>query len=609
MLYPETNEARAVIDLAGVWNFQLGDETAPGESWRMEGDCDPIAVPASYNDQKDEADYRNHFGWAYYERRFRIPACFRGQRLVLRFDAVTHRANIYINGRLAAEHKGGFLPFETPLEGLAEAGEEVLLGVAVDNRVNHSTLPVGNESDTAFFGSDNPGVPAVEEAKRWRKPCNLPNFDFFNYAGINRPVRLCVTPKRYIKDVTLVTEIEGEDGLVRCQVEMAGEETDGSAPHGTEKPAVKVAILDAEGRTVTEGEGDCCSFRIENAHFWWPWPGEPYLYTAKITCGGDCYHQRFGIRTVQVEGTRFLINGRPFYFKGFGKHEDSAFHGRGLDVCLDVKDVNLIHWLHDNSFRTRHFPYAEEMFALCDREGIVVIDETPAVGIGAGEHCDPYKTFSIHAHHREVLRDMIARDKNHPCVVMWSLGNEPDTEHFPQSAYDYWRPLYELAHQLDPAGRPVTMVCCQNNYEKDLVTRTMDVVCLNRYYGWYNLSGDLDAACYGLGREMDFWEKQGKPVMLTEYGADAVAGVHQCVPEMFSEEFQAEYYRRLNGELDRRSFLMGEQVWNFADFATIQGCMRVDGNRKGLFTRERRPKLAAHYFRERWKEIPNFNYK
>ena len=96
-----------------------------------------------------------------------------------------------------------------------------------------------------------------------------------------------------------------------------------------------------------------------------------------------------------VEGTQFLINGKPFYFKGFGKHEDAAFRGRGLDVCLDVKDINLIHWLNANSFRTSHYPYAEEMYQLCDREGIVVIDETPAVGIGAGDKIDPYKTFHI----------------------------------------------------------------------------------------------------------------------------------------------------------------------------------------------------------------------
>ena len=600
MLYPKENAARGIIDLGGVWNFKLGDTNDPGETCAIGEDTELIAVPASYNDQKEDAAYRNHYGWVYYEKKVTVPSYLENQRMVLRFDAATHHARVYIDGALAAEHRGGFLPFEIDVTNRIKAGVTAELLVAVDNRVNHSTLPVGNEGSTAFFGSDNPGVPSVEAAKMWRGPQNLPNFDFFNYAGLNRPVRIYTTPVSYIEDITLVPDICGSDGVVDYEIKTAG------APC---ENVVSLRILDAHGREVAAAMGKAGRIVIPEAELWWPWPGTPYLYTAVVTYGEDSYEENFGIRTVRVEGTAFLINEKPFYFKGFGKHEDAAFRGRGLDLCLDVKDVGLIHWLHANSFRTSHYPYAEEMYQLCDREGIVVIDETPAVGIGAGEKVDAYKTFHIREHHEQVLRDMIARDKNHPCVVMWSMGNEPDTEHFPESAYEYWHSLYELTHELDPADRPVTFVCCQNNYERDIVTRTMDVVCVNRYYGWYNLSGDLDAACYGLNIELDFWEKQGKPVMITEYGADAVAGIHECVPEMFSEEFQIEFYRKQNAEFDKRSFFIGEHAWNFADFATIQGCMRVDGNKKGLLTRDRRPKMAAHYFKDRWKGIPNFDYK
>lgn len=600
MLYPKINEARSILDLSGIWNFWLGDDTDPGEALEKPGNMELIAVPASYNDQKDDPAYQDHYGWAYYHRTVKVPAYLQGQRLVLRFDAVTHGARVYVNGVLLCTHQGGFLPFEADLTGLVEARSAFELIVASDNRISHSTLPVGNEGSIAFFGSDNPGIPSVEAAKRWCSKRNMPNFDFFNYAGINRPVRIYTTPQAFIRDITLVPGVDGCDGTVRYQVETGGAAS--GAP-------VLVEILDADGEIAAKAEGRSGVIRIPDARLWWPAPGTPYLYTARVRYGEDRYEETFGIRTVKVEGTQFLINGEPFYFKGFGKHEDSAFHGRGLDLCLDLKDVNIIHWLHANSFRTSHYPYAEEMYDLCDREGIVIIDETPAVGIGAGEQQDPYKTFPIRKHHEQVLRDMVNRDKNHPCVVMWSMGNEPDTEHFPESAYDYWHSLYEYTHTLDPQDRPVTFVCCQNHYEKDLVTRTMDVVCINRYYGWYNLSGDLDAACYALNMELDFWEKQGKPVMITEYGADAVAGIHHTVPEMFSEEYQTEYYRRQNAEFDKRSFFIGEQVWNFADFKAFQGCMRVDGNKKGLLTRERRPKLAAHYFRERWGGIPNFSYK
>jgi beta-glucuronidase len=206
-----------------------------------------------------------------------------------------------------------------------------------------------------------------------------------------------------------------------------------------------------------------------------------------------------------------------------------------------------------------------------------------------------------------LLKQLIDRDKNHPCVVMWSLGNEPDTEHFADDAYAYWHCLYEKAHAMDPQNRPVTMVCCQNDYTKDKTTRSMDVVCINRYYGWYNLSGCLDLAQHAFNEELDFWEHINKPLILTEYGADAIAGFHVVIPEMFTEEFQVAYLEAMNECLDGRSFVIGEHPWNFADFDTQQGPMRAGGNHKGLFTRDRCPKMAAHYTRERWANIDNFS--
>ena len=593
MLYPKMNEARNLLDLGGIWNFQTAGES----DWPHEWADGPIpeavtmAVPAAYNDQKDDRNLRAHYGWAVYQRTFSLPRSMAGERVVLRFGAVTHAAEVYLNGKLLGTHKGGFLPFEFEINDVLVPGENRLT-VAVDNRVNFSTLPVGNEGGIAFFGSDNPGIPSIELAKTRCKPQNRPNFDFFNYAGIIRPVRLYTTPKNHIEDISIVTDM---DGVVNYSIETAGQ------------GPVAAAVLDEDGAEVAQAEGAEGTMVIPEVKLWNP--GAAYLYRLRVTFGEDVYEQPFGVRTVKVEGTKFLINGKPFYFKGFGRHEDSFFRGRGMDECLNVKDASLIRWLGANSFRTSHYPYAEEMYDLCDREGIVIVDEVPAVGINCGGNQNPYEAMGIKAHHEDVIRDMIRRDKNHPSVVMWSIANEPDTEHFPQAAYDYFYPLYELAHASDPQNRPVTLVCCQNDYTKDLITRAMDVCCINRYYGWYNLSGDLDAACDAWNTELDFWAGQGKPVMLTEYGADTYPGIHNTNPEMFSEEYQVDYYARINAELDKRPFVVGEQVWNFADFSTIQGPMRVDGNKKGLLTRDRRPKLAAHFFRRRWHDIPDFDYK
>ncbi|MDQ0113670.1 beta-galactosidase/beta-glucuronidase [Paenibacillus harenae] len=162
-----------------------------------------------------------------------------------------------------------------------------------------------------------------------------------------------------------------------------------------------------------------------------------YLYTLKVELvqGGeiiDEYDPPFGIRTVEVTGGKFLINGKPFYFKGFGKHEDSPIHGRGINEAANVMDFRLMKWIGANSFRTSHYPYSEEIMRLADKEGFVVIDEVAAVGLhlnfiptlSGGKRRDTWKELRTHEAHREAIRELIARDKNHACVVMWSIANE-----------------------------------------------------------------------------------------------------------------------------------------------------------------------------------------
>ena len=583
MLFPQMNSSRLLLKLDGIWNFALGsadfDENCCSEPLDQ---CEKMYVPASYNDQKADARFRDHFGWVYYQTSFALPA-LSDSRLVLRFGAVTHHCRVYLNGVKLMEHSGGFLPFECEIaHDLLRDGN--LLSVAVDNRIDTTTLPVGNEYQQAMFGS---GLPAFESVRKTEiKPQNYPNFDFFNYSGIHRSVWIYTTPKAYIDDITVTTETEGADARVTVSAALSA---GGSAA---------VTILDANDCEIARGSTDT-PLIIKNATLWQP--GAAYLYTAKVVYQSDCYLQKFGVRSVAVSGDKFLINGRPFYFKGFGKHEDSETLGRGINEAQNIRDLSLMKWMGANSFRTSHYPYSEEMLALCDEEGIVVIAETPAVGLNRNSYT------KIAATHRQVICDMIARDKNHPSIVMWSLANEPDTED--KNAYDYFAPLYALAHEVDPQDRPVTTVVCNNDYRKDKTATAMDVICINRYYGWYIFGGDLDAAQQAMTAEMEYFRQFQKPLMMTEYGADAISGLHQNPPTMFSEEYQEAYYRCMNAVLDKYGYVIGEHAWNFADFQTVQGTMRADGNKKGIFTRDRRPKLAAHYFRTRWSAIPDFDYK
>ncbi len=596
MLYPQLNEARALIDLSGVWQFALGSENLEEEKLKKPlENPETMAVPASYNDQKAKEQFRDHYGYAYYQTTFQVPRTLQSERIMIRFGSVTQAAEVWLNGELLCKHKGGFLPFEAELNGKVRPGDN-LLAVAVDNRVDFSTLPVGNESAQAMFGEELSPFDSVKKTKV--KPKNYPNFDFFNYAGIHRPVKLYTTPKQYIADISIVPEVRDKDAKVAYDISCQGE------------GELELILLDEAGNQVAEAKGAASgALTIPSVHLWEP--GAAYLYTAVVKFGADTYAQTFGVRSVEVKEDKFLINGKPFYFKGCGKHEDSEVHGRGMDEPLNVKDIALMKWMGANSFRTSHYPYSEEMLNLCDREGIVVIGETPAVGLNFPNlKEDWYKDLSrTKEHHGDVIKDMIARDKNHPSIVMWSIANEPDTAARPESSYDYFKPLYDLAHEQDPQNRPVTVVVCNNDYLKDIVAPAMDVICMNRYYGWYIFGGDLDAAKQAMTIEMEYWKEKKKPVIITEYGVDTVPGLHSAVPNMFTEEYQTEYYKVMNRILDQYAFVVGEHTWNFADFATIQGLMRIDGNKKGLFTRERRPKYAAHYFRDRWLNIPDFGYK
>lgn len=603
MLYPILTDSRLLIDLSGVWDFKLDNGNGLTEKWfeKPLEDADTMPVPASYNDLKEGIEFRDHYGWVFYQRMISVPSyVVKSQRVILRCDAVTHTAKVYLNGKCICEHKGGFLPFEVQINDDLCNGDN-LLTIAVNNVIDYTTLPVGGKAD--MLGGMM-GMGAMPDGK----PKNNPNFDFFNYCGITRPVRIYTTPFSFINDITVVPDVNFDNGQAQLNyvVDVQG------------NGECEVEVIDREGTTVAVSSGTEGSIVIENAHLWQPL--QAYLYQIRVTFKEDVYTLPYGIRTVRIDGTKFKINEKPFYFKGYGKHEDTFPNGRGINLPMNTKDISILKWQGANSFRTSHYPYSEEMMRLCDEEGIVVIDETTAVGVnlqfGGGANFggekigtfDPEHGVQTQEHHKDVIRDLISRDKNYACVVLWSIANEPDSA--AEGAYEYFKPLYDLAREQDPQHRPCTLVSVQGTTaDTDCSAKLSDIICLNRYYGWYFGGPDLVEPQKALEKELLDWGKLNKPVMITEYGADTVMGMHDTTPVMYTEEYQVDFYKMNHAIFDKLDFFVGEQVWNFADFATSQSLLRVQGNKKGIFTRDRKPKLVAHYMKERWNSIPDFNYK
>lgn len=580
MLYPKMTESRMVFDLNGVWDFCLMNGEAKGEIM-------PMPVPSSYNDIYTGRDFADHVGNLYYRRTFTVSSRMLEKRLFLRFGSVTHKAEVWLNGTCLGKHSGGFLPFSFEITEAARAGENEL-EVIVNNIVDETTLPAGRMVHQKF-----PGLP--EEIH------NLPNFDFYNYSGIMRPVCLYTAPESYIEDISIYGKM---DGSFYWYVKANGEGT------------VSVRLLDAAGNEVAAGEGFKGTGRIDQVQLWEP--GHPVLYSLEVTLTGsdgekDTYTEVFGFREVSIRDCRIHLNGKPVYLKGFGKHEDSPVHGRGFDMAYNVKDIGLLKWIGANSFRTSHYPYCEEMLQLCDRKGILVIDEAPAVGLNAGFTATgllggnpngTWKLFKTAEHHRQVLRDMVQRDKNHPCVIIWSVANEPASQE--DGAKEYFEPLLNLVRELDEQKRPATLVTYEgSNPVSCKVAEICDLLIINRYRGWYDTEGNLRGAAALLKDELEGFHKRcpDKPIMLGEYGADTIAGFHDINARIFSEEYQVDFLRAYGEVFDSLPYITGEHVWNFADFATAENIKRVGGNKKGVFTRDRSPKMAAHFLKERWEGI------
>jgi beta-glucuronidase len=591
MLFPFETATRELKPLDGIWRLCF-DPDRRGVAARYfdqfpELGALEVAVPGSINEQVTEREQYLNLDWVWYARSFRVPSAWRGRRIFLRFGAATHRADVYVNGRALGGHEGGFTPFELELTGLVNFETANLLVVRLDHLLSASTVPQGGLDPqlggvAAWRASNNPDV----------------HWDAFPFMGLHRPVLLYATGTTRIVALQVETKalVEGRASLrVRGRV-------DGPA----QQLCLRVPSLGAsEWRAGVAADGSVeLSVELEQVR---PWsPEQPQLYALEFSAEGaagellDSYRLDFGVRTLAVLAGQLLLNGRPIFLRGFGRHEDAAIVGRGLSLPHLIKDSSLLRWVGANSFRTSHYPYSEELMQKADRDGFLVIDEVAANTLSMLAVAEPEARAALAAAHRVQIDELIARDFNHACVIAWSLGNECETY---LENDGYFGQMVRHA-KLRDTSRPITFVL-NSEPSAELSAHDFDLICVNLYPSWYTDCGKLDAIAPALERVLlGYWEKYGKPIVLSEFGADAVAGMHSEYPVMWSEEYQLEMIERVLDAAERYPFVVGTHVWNFADFKVGQHPARAMLNHKGVFTRERAPKLAAHALRRRWHKRP-----
>ena len=285
-----------------------------------------------------------------------MPASWEGSRIVVRCDAATHRGTVWIGDVQVAEHAGGYTPFEADVTRHVRGGESFRITIRINNELTLATIP--------------PGTIAVAADGRKKQRYF---HDFFNYSGLHRSVWLYKTPHAHVADLAVTTGLDPQAGagLVSYHAEVASE------------GPTSAVLRDAAGAAVAEGEGGDGVLVVPGVR---PWhPGDPYLYQLEVEHGAGAAADRYplpvGIRTVHVDAARLMLNGQPVRLRGFGMHEYTALRGKGHDDARMVRDFALLTWIGANSFRTSHYPYAEEVLDYADRHGLLVIDETPAVGL------------------------------------------------------------------------------------------------------------------------------------------------------------------------------------------------------------------------------------
>ena len=478
MLFPVQNKFRNLIDLSGLWQFKV-DLANIGETKRwfeeFESESD-IAVPGSWNEQLEEAGLLHYVGLVWYRKKFFVPAEWKDTTIFIRFGSADYFSKVWINGNLLGENNLGFLPFEFDITKYVNLGEEAEVVVSLDNHLNDESIPQGITAKHY-----------LDENRLREETFPAARFDFSPFGGLHRPVYIISKPKTHLTSIKVETRISGSTGIVDVSGKINSEVS------GSVLLNIKSKNFDKNTFVKISGNSFDAHIKIEDCIFWSNI--NPHLYNLKLILLNaevevDEYSLPIGIREVKILNNKLYLNGKEIYLKGFGKHEDFSVIGKGLLLPLMVKDFQMMKWINANSFRTSHYPYAEEMMFYADKKGILVIDEIPAVSLDFR-----YVNDNNLVTHKEYIHRLFERDYNHPSVIIWALGNEPnlvgDGGYYNGKAKKYWHEIFAYSRELDPV-RPKTVPNCLRAGINDPVLELSDIVSINRYYGWYEFPGRLD---------------------------------------------------------------------------------------------------------------------
>jgi beta-glucuronidase len=403
----------------------------------------------------------------------------------------------------------------------------------------------------------------VENARR---PERVPmhHFDWFNYGGLHRGVSLLRVPRLHLRRFAIWLEPGSAYRRIRLRAILS------QPADSTGRLVIPALGLDAE----VPFRAGAADILLDAAPPLWS-PADPVLLDVELHHGGEVLRDRVGFREIRAEGTRILLNGQDLVLCGVCVHEDDLATGR----CSDETDIRrrIAHAreLGANFLRLAHYPHDEQVARLCDEAGLLLWSEIPVYWAIAFENPETL------ADARNQLEELIARDANRASIILWGVGNEnADTD----ARLAFMAALAHAARTADPS-RLITAACLINRAEfriEDRLAEHLDVIGLNEYFGWY------EQGFQGLHRLLAN-SRPGRPVIISETGADARAGHRDAAAPLFSEERQAAFYEGQCAALERAAYVRGLAAWLLYDFRSLRRQTREQGgfNRKGVVAEDK----------------------
>ena len=532
------------------WGFFLNAKPQkPEDLIEYDFDKSPtMRIPGDWNTQDERLFF--YEGTVWFKKSFQaVP--MHDYRTLLYFGAVNYDCHVWVNGKKAGHHVGGFTPFNFDISDLLVEGENTII-VKVDNKRHAEDVP------TQIF-------------------------DWWNYGGITRDVKLIKVPPVYLEDYNLqLTSLEGRQ--LSFSVKLNKAEADHTVTLNIPELKIKKTI-----KTAADGTA---SISVKAKPQLWC-PENPKRYQVEVTLDNSTICDSIGFRKIETCGKQILLNGKPIFLKGISIHEEKPNGGGRANGTEDAH--TLLSWAKElgcNFVRLAHYPHNEYMVREAERMGIMVWSEIPCYWTIAWTNPKTYENAC------NQLTDMIRRDHNRANVIIWSIANET-----PHSAERdaFLSSLAKQARSLDNTrlismAMEVTGAANYVNRLNDNMNEFVDVVSFNQYIGWYRDVNDAPKMT---------WEiPYNKPVIISEFGGGAKYGYHGAKNQRWTEEFQENLYRENTAMLDKIDGLAGTTPWILKDFRSPRRVLpdiQDYYNRKGLFSDKGEKKLAFYVLRDWYK--------